>query len=82
VKYLVIALLASTAAFAEDAPPPNPTPPVTAQPTPPAAPPTSWLLELDSADITTLNMCVGELPYKVADPFVKKIQGKIKPAGK
>lgn len=71
-----IALLASGPAFAQDAP--KPETPVEAPKAPPAAP-THWTLDLDQNDITTINQCVGELPYKIAQPFVLKVQSHLKP---
>lgn len=47
--------------------------------TPAPAAPTKFVLEFDQNDITTLNMCVGELPYKQAQPFVTKMNAQMAP---
>jgi hypothetical protein len=44
----------------------------------PAAPP-KFVLEFDSSDINVLNQCVGDMAFKVAQPFVAKINAQIAP---
>ena len=79
-KLALAVLLISTAAFAQDAPKPvDPAPAETkATPAPPSTP-THWTLDLDAGDINTLNQCIGELPFKTAQPFVAKVQKNLKP---
>lgn len=73
---LAVALFVAGPAFAQDAP--KPEIPAEAPKAIPAAP-THWTLDLDQGDITTINQCVGELPYKIAQPFVLKVQSHLKP---
>ena len=87
-RYALIAalLLAPTLALAQDAPGGTvlspqaeaATAPQTAT-TAPAPPPTHWQLDLDAGDLQTLNAAVMELPKKVADPFIAKLQSHLKP---
>jgi len=86
-KLALIALLLSTAAYAEDqtapagmpqavatAPEPAKTPvanPVTVTPAP-----TSFVFVLDSSDMNTLAEAIGELKQKVAAPFLAKLQSQ------
>ncbi len=79
-KYIaLLALLMSTTAYAEDAPPP-PAPVPTETKVAPAPPPSKFILEMDQSDLATLNLCIGELQYKIANPFVLKLQRNLKPA--
>jgi hypothetical protein len=70
------AILVVTGAFAQDA---TPTPAPTETPAPAAspAPPQRFYLELDAADINLLAQAVNELPKRVADPFLLKLQGQL-----
>lgn len=45
---------------------------------PPSAPP-KFVLEFDSTDINVLNQCVGDMAFKVAQPFVAKINAQMAP---
>jgi hypothetical protein len=74
-KIIALALLASTSAIAQEAP--KPTEPTEAKAAP-AAPP-KFVLEFDSADINVLNQCVGDMAFKVAQPFVAKINAQMAP---
>lgn len=87
---IIAALLASVSlAHAQDAAKPPETPadasaPPAAQSTAPApqatpAPsqPARFYLEMDQGDINALNACVQELPKRVADPLVLKINGQL-----
>lgn len=78
---LATILLASTAAFGEDAPKPDASGNEVAKPVP--VPASKWMIELDQGDINLLDACVVELPKRVADPFIAKLKGNLKPvAGK
>lgn len=90
---LTAALLISTAAFAEDAAPgytppangnaeaPNTTP--VAAPVAPAVAPTAapvagkFYFELEPADLTALSQAIVELPKKIADPLLLKLNGQL-----
>jgi hypothetical protein len=82
-KLALLAILLSTAAYAQEdaeAKPkqaqaaPVPTPAPSPAPIAPAVPPA---LTLDQSDLAVLNQCIGELPYKVANPFVQKLNAKL-----
>ena len=95
---LAVVLLVSDSAYGQDVPrPPNgatmpeatksvppsvsgAADPSKVTPLPPA--PTHWTLDLDQADLQTLNQCIGDLPYKTAAPFVAKMNQSLKPMGK
>ncbi len=47
-----------------------------AQATPPA-PLTEYTLHVNSADITAIGMAINELPKRVADPLIAKLQSQI-----
>jgi hypothetical protein len=75
-KYLtLLAILFCVPAFAEDAPKPEASTETKAAP---AAPP-KFVLEFDSNDINVLNQCVGDMAFKVAQPFVAKINTQMAP---
>ncbi len=85
-KLALLAILFSTAAYADDPPTPAPTPTPAApsapapHPAPPPVQPTSWNVDgLDQQDLATINQCIGELKYKDAAPFVAKFNAKLKP---
>ena len=46
------------------------------------APVTHWVLDLDQSDLVTINQCVGDLPFRIANPFVQKMNQNLKPAVK
>jgi len=72
---LAILCFAATGAFAEDvAPAPTPTP-VTV-PAAPAAP-AKYYLEVDGTDIAAISQALQELPKKVADPLILKLNGQL-----
>jgi hypothetical protein len=76
-KYLVaLALLLSTSALAQDAA--KPAEPAkqeaAAQPAPPR---TEFYLKFDAADLQNLNAGIMELPKRVADPFLAKLNGQL-----
>lgn len=77
---LLAALLASPAFAEESVTAPTTSPAPTATPTPATPPTTVWRIEeLEAADINTINQCIMELPKKIADPFISKINAKLKP---
>ena len=41
--------------------------------------PPEFVLKFDQNDIATLNQCVGELPFKIAQPFVTKMNVQMAP---
>ena len=65
-------------ARAEDAKPSDLAPTATQTANVPAAPP-EFVLKFDQNDIATLNQCVGELPFKIAQPFVTKMNVQMAP---
>jgi len=85
-KLVIIAALLATVSFAhaQDAAKPPETPtdaPNQAQapvvdPKPTVAP-TKFYLELDQNDINALNAVIQELPKRIADPFILKINGQL-----
>lgn len=42
-----------------------------------ATPPTTWKLEVDQADLNAIATAINELPKKIADPLLTKLQGQI-----
>jgi hypothetical protein len=84
VKYLALAfLILAVPAYADDsAKPADESKPATtaeqAAPAKPSPPPSEWSLDLDQGDLTTINTCVLELPKKTADPFIAKLNSKLK----
>jgi hypothetical protein len=70
-------LFVATTASAQDAPKPEAPPAPTETKAAPAPP--KFKIELEQGDIATLNQCIGELPYKVAQPFVTKLNIQINP---
>lgn len=78
-KFALILTLLASPAFAEEAAPVQPVAPVPAATPAPAPGPALWSLELDQQDIQTLNACVMELPKRTADPFIARLNGKLKP---
>ena len=74
-KMVLAALLVTTSAFAEDAAP-------TTAPSPPPAPaatpaPEKYYLELDQADLNAVSQALNELPKRVADPLILKLNGQL-----
>lgn len=71
--------LAPVHAFAEDAAP-TPTPTEAAAPaTPPAAPAASqkFYLEVDASDLAAISQALNELPKRVADPLILKLNAQL-----
>ena len=73
---VLVALLLSTCAFAEDAPSAPPQPEKTAPAA--TAAPQRYYLEVDAADLDVLSKAIAELPFKVANPMLLKLQGQLK----
>ncbi len=71
---LAFALLA-TSALAEDAPA-IPTP--VERPAPAATPaPAKYYLEIDQSDLAPLSQALNELPKRIADPLILKLNAQI-----
>jgi hypothetical protein len=72
---LLAALFLATGAFAEDAPPA----PAQQQPAPPAASaaPQRFYLEVDQSDLNAISQALNELPKRVADPLILKLNGQL-----
>jgi len=63
--FIVLAVLVVVDAFAEDAPA-----------TPPAPP--KYYLEVDAADLDVLEKAIADLPFKIANPLLLKINGQLR----
>ena len=74
-RLAAIALLLATSAFAEDAAAPTPSP-EKAAPAAPAAP-AKYYLELEQADLNAISQALMELPKRVADPLILKLNGQL-----
>lgn len=73
---LALALvLAATCAFAEDAP----SAPPQSEKTVPAAPaaPQKYYLEVDPSDLAAISQALNELPKRIADPIILKLNGQL-----
>lgn len=74
-KLVLAALLVATSAFAEDAAP-VPIPPE--RPAPAAAPaPQKFYLEVDPSDLAAISQALNELPKRIADPIILKLNGQL-----
>lgn len=71
----------ATGALAQDATPtpaPTETPAPVAPPSPPAAPVAKvFYLEVDGNDLTAISQALMELPKKIADPLVLKLNAQL-----
>lgn len=86
-KYLaLIAMLLSTAAYAEDGKPADvlaPPQATEAAPAPQAVPapsqpaPKLFYIEVDQGDLNALSTAINELPKRIADPLILKINGQL-----
>jgi hypothetical protein len=74
-EVLFLAALPTALAFAEDAPSQTPAPAVTA-PAAPAAP-AKFYLEVDQSDLNAIAQGINELPKRVADPLLLKLNGQL-----
>lgn len=75
-RLILVALLVTTSAFAEDAvpsPAPSPSPAPVASP----APPTKFYLEVEPADLSAISEALLGLPKRVADPLILKLNGQL-----
>jgi len=72
---IIVAVWGVVDAFAEDAPSPTPSPAVTA-PAAPAAP-AKYYLEVDQSDLNAIAQGINELPKRVADPLLLKLNGQL-----
>lgn len=81
-KLILAALLVATSAVAEDAPAPTPSPtPEQAAPAPAQAPPQRFYLEVDQSDLAAISQALNELPKRVADPLILKLNGQLQAQG-
>lgn len=74
-KLALAALLLSTSAFAQDTAP-IPLPPEKIAPEP-AATPQKYYLELEQPDIAALSQALNELPKRIADPLILKLNRQL-----
>lgn len=77
---IIAALLASVSfAYAQDdiKPAEKPADAPVATPAPIPNPPAKFYLELDQADLNALSMAINELPKRIADPLVLKLNSQI-----
>jgi membrane-bound ClpP family serine protease len=72
---ILLAALVAADAFAEDATSPTPSP----APTTPAAPAAAakFYLEVDQSDLSAISQALNELPKRVADPLILKLNGQL-----
>jgi hypothetical protein len=77
-RYIALmALMITTSAYAEE---PKPAEPAKTE-TP--ANPTAWIWsDMEISDLNTLNACANELPKRIADPFIQRLQAHVKPVTK
>lgn len=71
----IAAILAATSAFAEDAPS-IPVPQERPAPAAPA-PPAKLYLEVDQADLAAISQALNELPKRIADPLILKLNAQL-----
>lgn len=77
IKYVTVAVIALfvSAALAEEASNPAAAPTPSAQPA--QAQPTKFYLEVDPADLAAISTALNELPKKIADPLILKLNGQL-----
>lgn len=75
-KLILAAMIVATSALAEDAPSVTPAP-EKAAPTPAQAAPQRFYLEVEQADLNAISQALMELPKRVADPLILKLQGQL-----
>lgn len=74
-RIAALALLVATSAVAQDA---APTPAPTETPAPAASPaPARFYLEVDAADLDAISRALVELPKRVADPLITKLNAQL-----
>lgn len=81
-KYLAIAaILLSTAAYGQDkpadAPIPSPSPTSEAAPAPTVGAAKVFYLEVDQAELNSIATAINELPKRVADPLILKLNSQL-----
>ena len=74
-RIALFAVFVATSAFAQDASP-TPAPAEAAAPAVPAAPPKVYL-ELDQNDLAAVSQALNELPKRIADPLILKLNGQL-----
>lgn len=72
--FFVVAALVVFDAFAEDAP----AKPTEAGNSAPVAQPQKFYLEVDAADLDVLSKALAEMPFKVANPLLLKLNGQLR----
>jgi hypothetical protein len=72
--FIVLAALVAFDALAEDTPPANATD-KNISAVPPA--PQKFYLEVDQADLETLSKALSEMPFKLANPLLLKLNGQL-----
>ena len=79
ISLLAFALMVSFSmpAAAQDSPPPAPSPAPQASQPAPLPVPTTFQLEVDQADLAAISNALMELPKKVADPIITKLNGQL-----
>lgn len=78
-RIALLALLVAAPAFAEDAAPaatPTETPAPAVTPAAPAQP-QKFYLELDPSDLAAISSALNELPKKIADPLILRLNGQL-----
>lgn len=78
---LLAGLYAVTGAVAEEASP-TPTPTETPAPAASPAPPKMFYLEVDPNDLALISQAINELPKRVADPLVLKLNAQLQAQAK
>jgi len=75
-RLALAALLVTTGAFAQGAAPtPTPTPEASAAP---SAAPVTYHLDVDGADLAAISQALNELPKRIADPLIAKLNAQLK----
>lgn len=74
-RIAAIALIVATGAFAQT---PAPSAPPVEQAAP--APPQKFYLELDPGDLQAISQAVNELPKRVADPLIMRLNAQLQAA--
>ncbi len=69
-------ILWATGAFSQDASP-TPTPVEMASPAPAPAPVQRYYLELDQNDLQAVSNALAELPKRIADPLILKLNAQL-----
>lgn len=76
-RIAAIALLVATGAFAQT---PVPAPPTPEQAAPAPLPPQKFYLELDPNDLQVVSQALNELPKRIADPLIQRLNAQLQAA--